>query len=277
MKRSFFFITIGTAIFLIVVFVALHILNVNHQVNKKVIGAATTKITPTTVKHSIGPTISATPSAQPKKKSYSIVLIGDSFVDTMGENVDYLDKSLKEKYPQTRFTLYNYGIGGQNVQQGLDRFDSNFTYSTRNFPPIPSVNPDIIIVGSFAYNPFVHYDRDRHWTTLKNLINKAREVTPSVYILAEIAPLHENFGKGPHGVNWPPEMTLTQAKEITELLDNAVALGEQLGIPVINVYYATRAYGNYGSGEYTNTDDGIHPSIEGHTFMADMIVKTLKL
>ena len=190
MKKPFFFTIIGTAIFLVVIFVLLYSLRTNHPVDKKVIGAATTKIAPTTVKPSIEPTISATPSAQPKKKSYSIVLIGDSFVDTMGENVDYLDKSLKEKYPKTHFTLYNYGIGGQNVVQGLDRFDSNFAYSTRNFPPIPAVNPDIIIVGSFAYNPFNPYDRDRHWTSLKQLIFKAGEVSSSVYILTEIAPLH---------------------------------------------------------------------------------------
>ena len=277
MKKPFFFTVIGATIFLVVIFVVPHILSVNHPVNKKVIGAATTKITPTAVKPSIEPTITATPSAQPKKKSYSIVLIGDSMIDTMGENVDYLGKSLKEKYPTTKFTLYNYGIGGQNVQQGLDRFDSNFAYNTRNFPPIPQVHPDIIIIGSFAYNPFAPYDRDRHWITLKKLINKAKEVSSSVYILAEIAPLNENFGKGPHGVNWPSEMTMTQAREITELLDNAVALGKEVGIPVINVYYSTRAFGNYGSGAYTNTDDGIHPSIAGHTFIADMIAKTFQL
>ena len=276
MKRLFFFTTICVAIFLVVITVAFHLFSINHPVHKNVMGT-TTKTTPAPVKHSVEGTITATPAALPKKKSYSVVLIGDSMIDTMGENVDYLDKSLKERYPQTRFTLYNYGIGGQNVQQGLDRFDSNFTYSTRNFPPIPQVHPDIIIIGSFAYNPFTPYDRDKHWITLKQLINKAKEVSSSVYILAEIAPLKENFGKGPHGVNWPSEMTVTVAREITELLDNAVALGGELGVPVINMYYSTQAFGNYGSGAYTNTDDGIHPSIAGHTFMADMIAKTLKL
>ena len=94
-------------------------------------------------------------------------------VDTMGENMEYLGESLQTVYPQTKFNLYNYGIGGQNVKQGLDRFNQPFSYQTRNYPPIIGINADIIIVASFAYNPFSPHNRDQHWLTLTELVNQA--------------------------------------------------------------------------------------------------------
>ena len=46
-----------------------------------------------------------------KKTSYSIAIFGDSMVDTMGEKLEYLQETLGKKYPQTKFDLYNYGVG----------------------------------------------------------------------------------------------------------------------------------------------------------------------
>lgn len=54
---------------------------------------------------------SPTPSPKPSKSTYTIAIIGDSMADTMGESMEYLQESLKARYPQTNFNLYNYGIG----------------------------------------------------------------------------------------------------------------------------------------------------------------------
>jgi len=75
-------------------------------------------------------------------------------IDTMGENLDYMQKSLGAKYPGTTFKLYNYGIGSQNIEQGLARLNSSFSYQTRNYPPLSKISADVLILGSFAYNPF---------------------------------------------------------------------------------------------------------------------------
>ena len=91
------------------------------------------------------PTSSPSPAPKLSKSTYTIALFGDSMIDTMGENLDYLDKALKAKYPQTNFQLYNYGIGSQNVEEGLARFENNFSYQSRNYPPIGQIKPDVII------------------------------------------------------------------------------------------------------------------------------------
>lgn len=224
---------------------------------------------------------SASPSTivypKPSKTSYTIAAFGDSMVETMGENLDYLDKSLKGKYPDTNFKLYNYGIGSQNVVEGLARFHNPFSYKTRNYPPIDKINADIIIISSFGYNPLSPYDRDKHWLNLKNLVLEARKTGAKAYILAEIAPLKSGFGKGPGGIDWTDEMIKVQVEHIIEQLDNAVGLADNLKVPLINAYAQSKVDGKYGNPIYVGTHDGIHPSIEGEIFMADIISSVIKL
>lgn len=215
----------------------------------------------------------------PIKSSYKIAIFGDSMVDTMGENLEYLDKALKKKYPNTQFTLYNYGIGAETVEMGLARFDKSFSYQTRSYQTISQVKPDIIIVASFAYNPFTPHDRDKHWLTLTHLIQKAQTVTNNVYILAEIAPLRRYFGRGPNGVNWDENTALEHSGRIIEQLQNAVGLSKTLRVPIINAFEKSivNHSTNEGKREYVNDSDGIHPSVKGHEFTADEIVSTLVL
>ena len=223
------------------------------------------------------PTPTPTPIALPKKSSYSIAIFGDSMVDTMGEELEYLQKVLANKYPQTKFNLYNYGIGGQNIEQGLARFESSFVNRERHFPPIPSLNSDILIIGSFAYNPFPAHDRNKHYTLLKELAAKAKILSSRIYLMAEIAPLKTGFGKGKNGVNMPENVAYEQAMHILEQLDNIVNLSISENIPLINAYYLSRVDGTFGDPYYVNPDDGIHPSVAGHSFTAQLIVQKIKL
>jgi lysophospholipase L1-like esterase len=196
-------------------------------------------------------------------------------VETMGENTDYLQKSLASRYPSTQFKLYNYGIGGQNVEQGLSRFPSPFNYKTRNYPPLSEIHPDILIVGSFSYNPFAEHDRTKHSRLLREMVNQARGVSGRVYLLAEIAPLKDGFGQGVGGINWPEDKATTQAVHIIEQLDDSVTVAKTENVPLINAYQSSKVNGNYGNKIYVATHDGIHPSIEGHVFMANLIASLL--
>lgn len=218
------------------------------------------------------PTIIPTtiPVLTTKKKSYKIAVIGDSMVDTMGERLEYLEHSLKRKYPQTEFTLYNYGRGAENVEMGLSRLNSRFDYQDRHYPALAEVAPDIIVVGSFAYNPFSPYIRDRHWIGLTKMIEEVKKISPNVYLLAEIAPLRGDFGKGPGGVNYDTDTAYTHSGHIIEQLENAIGLARTLNVPLINAYSASG-----GRREYVNPHDGIHPSISGHEFTADIITNTI--
>lgn len=222
------------------------------------------------------PTLTPTPFIVLKKTSYTIAIFGDSMVDTMGENLEYLQKNLTNKYPQNKFNLYNYGIGGQNVEQGLGRFESSFVNRERQYPPIPALVPDILIIGSFAYNPFSIHDRNKHYALLKELIAKAKSMPSRVYLLAEIAPLRTGFGKGKNGVNMPEDAALEQASHIIEQLDDVINLSKEENIPLINAYYESKVDGPFGDPYLVNKDDGIHPSAAGHILTTELIASNIK-
>lgn len=221
-------------------------------------------------------TSSAISIKQPNKSTYTIAAFGDSMVDTMGENLDYLEKNLKTKYPKTTFKMYNYGIGSQNIVEGSNRFHNPFSYKTRNYPPIDQINPDIIILGSFSYNPLTPHDRTIHKQKLESLINEARQTKAQVYVLAEIAPLRSGFGRGPGGIDWQEEMIQTQVEHILEQLDDTVSTANAQNVYLINAYKASKTDGRYGNRLYVSSHDGIHPSIEGQIFVANQIGSILK-
>lgn len=227
---------------------------------------------------SLTSTESPPPSTTLSNNSYKIAIYGDSMIETMGDNLDFVNAKLKQKYPNTKFEMYNYGIGGEKVDAAVARFEKPFVRGGRNYPNITSLKPDILIVGSYAYNPFDLPDRDRHWLTLAGLLQKAKLVTPNVYILAEVAPLKEDFGKGPNGVNWPIGIILDHTAKILDQMDNAIGLSSTLNIPLINVYDKTRANNSrFGKREYVSENDGVHPSVLGHEFTAKQVVSTIKL
>ncbi len=213
----------------------------------------------------------------PGKQSYVIAAFGDSMVDTMGENLDYLDRAMMARYPTTVFKFYNYGIGSQNAVEAAKRFSDQFSYKTRNYPPIDKINADLIIISSFAYNPLSPYDKNAYLESLKDLITKAKKTKAKIYLLAEIAPLKAGFGKGVGGVNWEEGKVKEQVGYILQNLDSAVNLAVQTNTLLINAYKKSQVDGKYGNKIYVSSHDGIHPSIEGEVFMAELIAETLKL
>lgn len=112
-----------------------------------------------------------TPSPVPvlSKKTYIIAAIGDSMIQTMGPNLDYLQKDLLKKYPRNDFVMYNYGVGGEKVTSGLARLNAPFELNGRSYPPLSELKPDILIVGSYAYNPFAEFDLNLYTNQLTEL------------------------------------------------------------------------------------------------------------
>jgi len=181
------------------------------------------------------------------------------------------------RYPTTKFKFYNYGIGSQNVVEASKRFDVPFSYKTRNYPRINEIQADIIIISSFAYNPLSPYDRAAHMAALKDLITKSKNTGAKVYLLAEIAPLKTGFGKGVGGVNWEDAKVKEHVDFILQNLDASVSLAPQTNTPLINAYQKSQVEGKYGNKTYVGSHDGIHPSVEGEVFMAEVIAETIKL
>lgn len=198
-------------------------------------------------------------------------MYGDSMIDTMGD-MSYLSAALTKKYPSIKFELYNYGIGAQNVKVGFERINLKFSYANRNYDAIGSIGADAIVVGTFAYNPFDPHNVENYKNYLRPLLVQLKATGKPVYMLIEVGPLKENFGVGPHGINWPPDLALKQSQHIEEQLAAAKIVAQSLSVPIIDVYSRTK-----GRPNYTNPDDGIHPSVDGHIFTANLIVQTVAL
>lgn len=253
----------------------------DHQHTHEVLAAVVTPLLPEqpTPAYTI---ITATPTQAQRaitsyistnKPSYKIAVIGDSFVDTMGDYLPYLDHALQRRYPRTFFDMYNYGIGGQGINQGLARFSSPYHYNGRNYPAIPDLHPDIIVVASFAYNPLNPYERDRHWIMLDELVKNAKSVTPNVYVLSEIAPLIHDFGRG--SINWDhPEIHVSH---IIDGLENAEGIAKAEHVTLIDAFAKSQVNSSHeGKREYINAGDNIHPSLAGHEFMANLMAQLIR-
>lgn len=244
----------------------------------------TRRILRTTPPTTITPTPIITPPSQTKiaspvnlkKDMYTIAIIGDSMVDTMGDDLEYLKKELQSKYPGVAFVMYNYGKGSENVVEAINRFGDRYSYKSRTYPPLSDSNADILIVGSYAYNPLFR-EGQNHWLSLADLIQRSKQITPKVYVLAEIAPLQIGFGEGEGGVNWPLEISIPHVEKIVSGLNNAIGLAETLEVGLIDVYSKSRGADGYGLSTYVSSHDGIHPSIEGHELTAQIIANTLTL
>ena len=291
-KRYKYVILTYLVLTVLTVFADLLVVSTNH--NSKAVLASTTipqilaavaSATPIATAEPIlnpvpSPTVMLSPSPDPtlSKNKYKIAIVGDSMIETMGDNLDYLATALKQKYPDTEFEMYNYGVGSENVLEGSDRLVKSFAHGKRNYPPITDVKPDVIIVGSWAYNPPAEYDKNVHWNYLAGIINKSKEISKKVYVLAEVAPLEDDFGKGPKGVNWPAELVAFHIQKIVELMQNARHLPNALDVGLIDVYsQTTQDNSPYGKNEYVDTSDHIHPSVLGHTITAETIRDTIVL
>lgn len=211
------------------------------------------------------------------KDEYFIAITGDSMVETMGRDLPALQEALKEKYPETTFYLYNYGQGARNVSGNLRDFHEPQSYKDRNFASIDVLKPDIIIVGSSAYNLYDPHDVNKHWLEYTRLVQEALTVSPNVYMLAEPAPRRSGFAFGVDGIVWEPATAWVHTDRIIKQLNNVLGLSETLGIPVIDTFTPSleESATVQGRRELIDTTDNIHLSEKGKEFVSEIIVDTI--
>lgn len=208
----------------------------------------------------------------------TIAALGDSMTDLMGPNLPYLKKELLKYYPKADFNLLNYGMGAENIEKGLNRMSREYTYQGRHYPALTSINPDIVIVESFAYNPFDNEENylDKHWSVLSQIVDNLKSQTKArIMILATIAPAKSNFGEGPAGINWPKDLAWQHANRINQYLDNTVRFAQSASLPLIDVYHKTLLSNGEGNPAYINPGDHIHQNVAGNEFISSLIAKKI--
>lgn len=214
----------------------------------------------------------------PKKTYFTIALLGDSMIDTLGKDLPHLHKLLSAAYPEYTFNLLNYGQGSTDLDSGLYRLTNTTRYLDQDFPPLLSQKPDIVVVESFAYNHWTgeFYDLDRQWITIAKIIDTIKLKSPDskIILAASIAPNTKTFGDGK--LNWPAQLKWNSATITKGYLQNIVNFATSEHYPIADAYHPSMQPDGDGDEKYINQGDHIHPSDAGAQLFSEKIVEAIK-
>lgn len=237
----------------------------------EVLGATTDPST------SSGQAPTPTPLAH-RKNSYTIAVLGDSMVDTLGPGVPHLQDRLRKLYPNVSFNILNYGVGGENIDSGVSRLTNNYTYLGNPIDSLVSKHPDIVVVESFGYNPFIDpaSELDRHWLALARIVDVLKSGVPGVKIViaSTIAPNSTLFGDG--ALNWNTEEKQQKVTRVKSYLENAIKFAKSQGLPLADAFHPSLAADGNGKLEFINPGDHIHYSDAGRELFGRVVANTIE-
>lgn len=230
------------------------------------------------------PTPSPIPTAairSTQKRSYTITLLGDSMVDTLGPVGGGLGEKLNRTYPNATFTIINHGVGAENIDSGLRRLTNGYSYLGLGRNSVVSEKPDVIVIESFGYNPYPLPDINdaltKHWLKLAEIVDTIRRELPGtkIVIAATIAPNWDVFGDGAPFISMSPEGKRTKVEEIKKYIESAVGFAKSQGLPLADAYHPTLDANGNGKLPYINPGDHIHYSDSGRSLMAGKITDAI--
>lgn len=225
------------------------------------------------------PTPTPTATRQSKKSHYTIALLGDSMVDTLGPGIPRLAKQLTALYPATTFSLLNYGVGGTNIDYGLTRVTHDYDYLGKHIPSLVTQHPDVVVVESFGYNPYTFEKGavDRHWLQLAAIVDSLRSNLPGVKIViaATIAPNSRVFGDGAPNIAFSIADKLARTNVIKQYLESTVKFAASQHLPLADAYHPSLDVFGNGKLTYINGGDHIHYSEEGRQFFTQKVSETI--
>jgi hypothetical protein len=197
-------------------------------------------------------------------------------MDAMLPGAPHVESWLERVYPNATFTIHNFGVGGSNLEQGIERLTQAYTYLGEQKPSVLSTKPDILVIESFAYNNFGPGQGgiDHQWLSLAKAIDvvKANSPETTTIIGATIAPNEKIFGDKA-GLNFPSPVKRERARTIKTYLENATRFAKSQKLPIADAFHLS--LDDAGEGEKKYIQDGIHPSGEGADLFAREIVKAI--
>lgn len=243
----------------------------NSNNNKKITKSATLLPSPTPIAHYSQPSIK-------QSDSYTIIFVGDSMIDSLGENFDYLRQDLNDYYPNTVFGLFNYGYGSTSILSLKERLNSETSYKDKTNEAVLDRSLDIIIIGSFGHNPLSDLPLEKglkkQTEILDDVVLQLVTEKPDTLIvfLAEFAPSEKNYAKGV--VDLDSQQRSIWVNERKAYIRNHIDYANSHNIPLINVYEKSLVNEDINP-DYINKDDYIHPSSKGLIFMSETIADFL--
>ncbi len=250
---------------------------------------AATIIEVATPSPTLAPTLSPSPTPTPeetviratKKRSYTISLVGDSMIDTLGPVGGGLAARLNAIYPNTTFTVINHGVGAENIDSGLRRLTNGYSYLGIGRNSVVSEKPDIVVIESFGYNPYPLPDINdaltTHWLRLAGMVDTVKRELPEAKIVlaATIAPNRDVFGDGAPGLSFSPEGKRTKTEEIKRYIENLIAFAKSQNLPLADAYHPSMDATENGKVGYINAGDHIHYSDSGRSLFAQVLANTI--
>lgn len=219
-----------------------------------------------------------------EKDNVRIVATGDSMTDTADNGCPALAEELKRNWPKQKFEIINQGVGGTRVGYGLWRLTNEYEFREQTYPPLLSLDPDIVLLESFAYNNAsdgvnefgLKHFREMHTKIVETI---RTETDADIVFVVTIAPDLDHFLESvPNFFNTPLSIRRKMAEDRMAYLEEAVDIAEQLNLPLANVYDESLKAAENGTPLATFIDpkDWIHPGKEGHKLIARVIVNTLQ-
>lgn len=214
-----------------------------------------------------------------KKPHYTMAFLGDSMIDTLGSDLRVVHDELLRIYPETTFTLLNYGVGGENIVSGLERVMRDTVYLGSPRPALILTHPDVVVVESFAYNPF-SFDTgalEQHWLSLSYIIDALKINIPETKIVlaATIAPNSTVFGDGAPGLLFSPQDKLERTNTIKRYLQNSIRFAQSEHLPLADAFHLSIDRDGEGKLAFINPGDHIHYSDAGRQLFARTVVDAI--
>lgn len=237
-----------------------------------------TPLTPTSSPSILGISNSTPTNTETNEKAYTIAVLGDSMVDTLGENIPQLEISLKRYFPNKKFNILNYGFGSSDIEYGFFRLNNDYQYLDKSYPSLISQKPDIIVIESFAYNNFGNSQSgiDKQWLSLGAITTTIKSKLPDCKIIlaSTIAPNSVIFANGNPDIHLSSFEKIEKTNTIKLYLQNMINFAKSEHFPLADAYFPSLTK-NEGMVELINPNDNIHPSQLGNEFFCDTIAKTV--
>lgn len=181
----------------------------------------------------------------------TIAAIGDSLTcGWMARKgyVDFLEEMLREKYPDSRFSIIASGVPGDTADFGLCRVDSDVLHQA----------PDCVFIQYAINDAGYGFTVNQFRNNIQEIIDKIRRAGDAEIVLVTSGHI------GDHGENH-------FAEDYYEQLE---ALGETNGLPIalVHEYWKEKIAAGVDFRSLVQYDL-VHPTVAGYRLMAEAIMK----
>ncbi|MFH1705856.1 MAG: SGNH/GDSL hydrolase family protein [Patescibacteria group bacterium] len=210
----------------------------------------------------------------------TVAVLGDSMVDVLRQSLPQLRTALENHFPKTKLNLYNFGVGATDMEYALFRLTNGYRYMSGSYSSVLSVNPDVLVLESFAYNNFGDSQEglDKQWLLIAGIIDQVKKVSSKTEIVlaSTIAPNSSVYGDGIDGIGWPPDQKRARAETVKKYLQNMVNFAASEGYPLADAYHSSMDENGQGKLEYISTADHLHLSGPGGVLFCQKVADTIR-